>query len=45
MLGQRWNRDVEDFSPDIRPIDVAEVARAYVRSIEGGQTGQVYALG
>ncbi|MDA3628463.1 short chain dehydrogenase [Saccharopolyspora sp. WRP15-2] len=33
-----------DFFPGIRPVDVADVAQAYVRSVEGGQTGQVYTL-
>ncbi|MGW5642996.1 short chain dehydrogenase [Saccharopolyspora sp. NPDC003752] len=31
-----------DFFPGVRPVDVADVAQAYVRSIEGAQTGQVY---
>jgi len=34
-----------DFFPGIRPVDLAEVAQAYVRSVEGGQTGQIYTLG
>jgi NAD(P)-dependent dehydrogenase (short-subunit alcohol dehydrogenase family) len=34
-----------DFFPGIQPVDVAKVAQTYVRSIEGGQTGQVYSLG
>ena len=28
--------------PGFRPTDVADAARAFVRSIEGAQTGQVY---
>ncbi|MEU7476619.1 short chain dehydrogenase [Lentzea sp. NPDC042327] len=31
-----------DFFPGMRPVPLAEVVRAYVRSIEGRQTGQVY---
>ncbi|GAA0527084.1 short chain dehydrogenase [Saccharopolyspora subtropica] len=34
-----------DFFPGIQPVDVAQVALAYVRSIEGAQTGQIYSLG
>ncbi|QOV41582.1 short chain dehydrogenase [Streptomyces ferrugineus] len=33
-----------DFFPGMPPVDLADVARAYVRSVEGAQTGQVYAL-
>lgn len=36
--------DYADFFPGIEPVELAKVAAAYVRSIEGGQTGQVYAL-
>ncbi|MFD4675958.1 short chain dehydrogenase [Lentzea sp. NPDC058450] len=31
-----------DFFPGLKPVPLAEVTRAYVRSIEGRQTGQVY---
>ncbi|KFG77436.1 short chain dehydrogenase [Streptomyces mutabilis] len=33
-----------DFFPGVPPVPVADVAQTYVRSVEGGQTGQVYAL-
>ncbi|MDA2803372.1 short chain dehydrogenase [Nocardiopsis suaedae] len=33
-----------DFFPGVPPVGVMEVAQAYVRSIEGGQTGRVYEL-
>ncbi|MGW4209135.1 short chain dehydrogenase [Lentzea sp. NPDC004789] len=33
-----------DFFPGMKPVPLADVAQAYVRSIEGRQTGQVYAL-
>ncbi|KOV86781.1 short chain dehydrogenase [Nocardia sp. NRRL S-836] len=33
-----------DFFPGMKPVPLADVVRAYVRSIEGQQTGQVYAL-
>jgi NAD(P)-dependent dehydrogenase (short-subunit alcohol dehydrogenase family) len=36
--------DYGDFFPGIQSVDLAQVAQAYVRSIEGGQTGQVYQL-
>ncbi|MFD5830628.1 short chain dehydrogenase [Lentzea sp. NPDC060358] len=31
-----------DFFPGMKPVPLADVVRAYVRSIEGRQTGQVY---
>ncbi len=31
-----------DFFPGFRPVDLAAVAQAYVRSVEGADTGQVY---
>ncbi|SEQ17564.1 short chain dehydrogenase [Lentzea albida] len=31
-----------DYFPGMKPVPLAEVVRAYVRSIEGRQTGQVY---
>lgn len=31
-----------DYFPGMRPVPLADVAQAYVRSIEGRQTGQVY---
>ncbi|MEU4205417.1 short chain dehydrogenase [Streptomyces sp. NPDC045470] len=31
-----------DFFPGVQPVGLAQVAAAYVRSVEGGQTGQVY---
>jgi NAD(P)-dependent dehydrogenase (short-subunit alcohol dehydrogenase family) len=31
-----------DFFPGMEPIDLARVAQAFVRSVEGAQTGQVY---
>jgi NAD(P)-dependent dehydrogenase (short-subunit alcohol dehydrogenase family) len=33
-----------DYFPGMAPVDLVDVARAYVRSVEGAQTGQVYAL-
>lgn len=36
--------DYGDFFPGMEAVDLAKVARAYVRSVEGAQTGQVYAL-
>ncbi|MEU4625640.1 short chain dehydrogenase [Actinoplanes sp. NPDC023801] len=33
-----------DFFPGMEPVPLARVAQAYVRSVEGAQTGQVYAL-
>ncbi|WP_336206713.1 short chain dehydrogenase [Nonomuraea sp. LPB2021202275-12-8] len=32
------------YFPGFPPVDLSDVAEAYVRSIEGAQTGQVYAL-
>lgn len=37
--------DYGAFFPGIEPVDLARVAQAYVRSVEGGQTGQIYSLG
>ncbi|PSK98809.1 NAD(P)-dependent dehydrogenase (short-subunit alcohol dehydrogenase family) [Murinocardiopsis flavida] len=34
--------DYGDFFPGVEPVDLERVASAYVRSIEGAQTGQVY---
>jgi NAD(P)-dependent dehydrogenase (short-subunit alcohol dehydrogenase family) len=31
-----------EFFPGMKPVPVADVAQAYVRSIEGRQTGQIY---
>jgi NAD(P)-dependent dehydrogenase (short-subunit alcohol dehydrogenase family) len=36
--------DYGDHFPGMPPVDLADVAQAYVRSVEGAQTGQVYAL-
>ncbi|MCS0636744.1 short chain dehydrogenase [Streptomyces sp. LP05-1] len=36
--------DYGDYFPGFRPVPPAEVAQAYIRSVEGGQTGQVYTL-
>ncbi|MER5223256.1 short chain dehydrogenase [Streptomyces flaveus] len=33
-----------DYFPGMASVDLADVAQAYVRSVEGAQTGQVYAL-
>ncbi|MEU6130710.1 short chain dehydrogenase [Saccharopolyspora sp. NPDC047091] len=33
-----------DFFPGIRPVDLADVAQAYVRSVEGADTGRIYSL-
>lgn len=33
-----------DYFPGMPPVDLADAAQAYVRSIEGAQTGQVYTL-
>jgi NAD(P)-dependent dehydrogenase (short-subunit alcohol dehydrogenase family) len=35
--------DYGAFFPGMASVDLADVAQAYVRSIEGAQTGQVYA--
>ncbi|MBW4721980.1 short chain dehydrogenase [Saccharothrix obliqua] len=34
--------DYGDFFPGVPPVDLVAVARAYVRSVEGAQTGQVF---
>ncbi|MEV5593145.1 SDR family oxidoreductase [Streptomyces sp. NPDC052496] len=34
--------DYGAFFPGVQPVGLAEVAVAYVRSVEGGQAGQVY---
>jgi NAD(P)-dependent dehydrogenase (short-subunit alcohol dehydrogenase family) len=34
-----------DYFPGFPPVAVAEAARAYVKSVEGAQTGQVYRVG
>ncbi|MFD7659296.1 short chain dehydrogenase [Actinosynnema sp. NPDC059797] len=34
--------DYGPFFPGVRSVDLVDVARAYVRSVEGAQTGQVY---
>ena len=36
--------DYAGYFPGMGSVDLAQVAQAYVRSVEGGQTGQVYAL-
>jgi NAD(P)-dependent dehydrogenase (short-subunit alcohol dehydrogenase family) len=36
--------DYADFFPGMGSVDLADVARAYVRSVEGAQTGQIYTL-
>lgn len=33
-----------DYFPGFTPVKVADVARAFVKSVEGAQTGQVYRL-
>ncbi|CAM03937.1 NAD(P)-dependent dehydrogenase (short-subunit alcohol dehydrogenase family) [Saccharopolyspora erythraea NRRL 2338] len=33
-----------DFFPGVPPVDLAQVAQAYVRSIEGAHTGRIYEL-
>jgi NAD(P)-dependent dehydrogenase (short-subunit alcohol dehydrogenase family) len=33
-----------DYFPGMPPVDLADVTQVYVRSVEGAQTGQVYAL-
>ncbi|MGW1751329.1 short chain dehydrogenase [Streptomyces sp. NPDC002092] len=33
-----------DHFPGMPPVDLADVTQAYVRSVEGAQTGQIYAL-
>ncbi|MFI1993376.1 short chain dehydrogenase [Actinoplanes sp. NPDC020271] len=32
------------FFPGMEPVDLSRVAQAYVRSVEGAQTGQIYTL-
>ncbi|MBB5957097.1 NAD(P)-dependent dehydrogenase (short-subunit alcohol dehydrogenase family) [Saccharothrix tamanrassetensis] len=34
--------DYGDFFPGMPPVDLAVVARSYVRSVEGAQTGQIF---
>ncbi|OKI09526.1 short chain dehydrogenase [Streptomyces sp. CB02923] len=34
--------DYGGFFPGIKSVDLAQVAAAYVRSVEGGQTGRIY---
>lgn len=34
----------EDYFPGMASVDLADVAQAYVRSVEGPQTGQIYEL-
>ncbi|WP_086821760.1 short chain dehydrogenase [Allokutzneria sp. NRRL B-24872] len=34
--------DYGDFFPGMPPVNLSDVAQAYVRSVEGAQTGQVY---
>jgi NAD(P)-dependent dehydrogenase (short-subunit alcohol dehydrogenase family) len=36
--------DYGAFFPGMEPVDLAKVTQAYVRSVEGAQTGQVYCL-
>ena len=36
--------DYAGYFPGMVSVDLARVAQAYVRSVEGGQTGQIYAL-
>ncbi|NSC22503.1 short chain dehydrogenase [Streptomyces albus subsp. chlorinus] len=36
--------DYGDFFPGVRPVDVADVAQAYVRSVEGSHTGRIFEL-
>ncbi|MCO5995859.1 short chain dehydrogenase [Actinoallomurus rhizosphaericola] len=36
--------DYGDYFPGMASVDLADVAQAYIRSVEGAQTGQVYAL-
>ncbi|MBB5802865.1 NAD(P)-dependent dehydrogenase (short-subunit alcohol dehydrogenase family) [Saccharothrix ecbatanensis] len=36
--------DYGAFFPGMEPVDLANVTQAYVRSVEGAQTGQVYCL-
>lgn len=36
--------DYADFFPGMGSVDLARVAQAYVRSVEGAQTGQIYTL-
>jgi NAD(P)-dependent dehydrogenase (short-subunit alcohol dehydrogenase family) len=33
-----------DFFPGFPPVDVADVARAYLRSVEGAETGRIFRL-
>ncbi|WP_432586105.1 short chain dehydrogenase [Streptomyces sp. HD1123-B1] len=36
--------DYGDFFPGMEPVGLARVAQAYIRSVEGAQTGQIYQL-
>ncbi|PWJ54605.1 NAD(P)-dependent dehydrogenase, short-chain alcohol dehydrogenase family [Quadrisphaera granulorum] len=44
VLVESWD-DYGPFFPGHVPVPAAEVGRAYVRSVDGAQTGQVYKVG
>lgn len=43
VLTESLNRYADIF-PGIPPVDLADVARAYVRSVEGAETGRIFRL-
>jgi NAD(P)-dependent dehydrogenase (short-subunit alcohol dehydrogenase family) len=44
VLSEAWDA-YGPYFPGFEPVPVAEAARAYVKSIEGAQTGQIYRVG
>ncbi|MEX1210485.1 MAG: hypothetical protein WEA35_06375 [Candidatus Nanopelagicales bacterium] len=44
VFTEAWD-DYGNYFPGFAPVPVAEAARAYVKSIDGQQTGQVYRVG
>ncbi len=44
VFTEAW-QDYGDFFPGYPPVPVADAARAYVKSVDGAQTGQVYRVG
>ena len=44
VLAEAWD-SYGDFFPGYPPVPVAEAARAYVKSVLGAQTGQIYRVG
>lgn len=44
VFEQAWE-SYGDYFPGYKPVDTAEAARAYVKSVRGKQTGQIYRVG